>query len=466
MIENFLFWVLPFVFILGTAVVLHEFGHFIVAKVLGVRVETFSVGFGPRLFGRRFGTTDYRVSLIPLGGYVKLGGDESNASVEGAGESNIPERERFDLRPRWQKFLVMVAGPVMNILTALSIAFVWALANGVPVQIHSPTVERVRAGGAAEAAGLKPGDRIVSFNGIENPAWDRIQGDVSLSPEQPLPLTVEREGRRVDLTLKPAKETIEGESIGIMGLTPTYSGLKVLVGELTPDWPAAQAGLQAGDRLVSINGEPVRDSQGLIEQIQRFSKEPIRLTYERNGQPQEVTLTARVEGDRARIGVLPQDDPPYQQAGLLTAAGYSVRRNVEILRMTGEAFRQIYQGKRSAGESFSGPIGIARASKNAAQKLGWTGVFWMLWVLSLNLGILNLLPIPVLDGGAIFLLAVESVLGWLGVRMSMTVRERIQQVGFVFLLLLMGFVITNDLLKEYANIRRPAEPPPAAAPAK
>jgi len=251
-----------------------------------------------------------------------------------------------------------------------------------------------------------------------------------------------------------------------MGLTPTYAGLKVLVGDLTPGWPAEAAGLQAGDRLVAVNGEPVRDSQGLIEQVQRSKDGPIRLTYERNGQQHETVLTARVEGDRARIGVLPQDEPPYQQAGLLTAAGYAVRRNIEVLRMTGAAFGQIFKGQRSARESLSGPIGIARASKNAAQKLGWTGVFWMLWVLSLNLGILNLLPIPVLDGGAIFLLGVESVLSWVGVQMSMTLRERIQQVGFVFLLLLMGFVITNDILKEAANFNRADERPPAAAPAK
>src|SRR5918998_1935333 len=152
---------LAFIFILGAAVVLHEFGHFIVAKLFKMRVETFSVGFGPRLFGKRWGTTDYRVSLVPLGGYVKLGGDESNAAVEGAGQSDIPINERFDLRPRWQKFLVMVAGPTMNILTALTIAFVWALLNGVPVQINSPRVESVRPGGAAQAAGFRAGDRIV-----------------------------------------------------------------------------------------------------------------------------------------------------------------------------------------------------------------------------------------------------------------------------------------------------------------
>src|SRR5918998_1024650 len=146
---------LAFIFILGAAVVLHEFGHFIVAKLFKMRVETFSVGFGPRLFGRRFGTTDYRVSLIPLGGYVKLGGDESNAAVEGAGESDIPANERFDLRPRWQKFLVMVAGPTMNILTALAIVWAGAMIAGVPVSPASPTIRYVKPQGVGEAVGLR-----------------------------------------------------------------------------------------------------------------------------------------------------------------------------------------------------------------------------------------------------------------------------------------------------------------------
>jgi regulator of sigma E protease len=154
---------LPFIFILGTAVVLHEFGHFAVAKLLGMRVETFSVGFGPRLFGWRWGTTDYRLSLIPLGGYVKLGGDESNAAVEGAGESDIPLKERFDLRPRWQKFLVMVAGPTMNILTALAIVWAGAMIAGVPVSPASPVVRYTKPGGVAEAAGLRAGDRILAL---------------------------------------------------------------------------------------------------------------------------------------------------------------------------------------------------------------------------------------------------------------------------------------------------------------
>src|SRR2546421_5946050 len=154
--------ILAFIFILGAAVTLHEFGHFIVAKLLQMRVETFSFGFGPRLFGLKLGTTDYRISLVPLGGYVKLGGDESNAPIEGEGASDIPAGERFDLRPRWQRVLVALAGPVMNILTALTIPFAAALMYGVP-SMPAPVVSLVRQGGSADQAGLKPGDRIVAF---------------------------------------------------------------------------------------------------------------------------------------------------------------------------------------------------------------------------------------------------------------------------------------------------------------
>src|SRR3954451_10821974 len=152
---------LAFIFILGSAVVLHEFGHFIVAKLLGIRVETFSVGFGPRLFGKKMGHTDYRVSAIPLGGYVKLGGDESNAPIEGAGATDIPPEEMFNLRPRWQRILVALAGPVMNIITALAIPFAGAFVYGVPAT-PAPAVYDIQGVVAAEAAGLKQGDRIVS----------------------------------------------------------------------------------------------------------------------------------------------------------------------------------------------------------------------------------------------------------------------------------------------------------------
>src|SRR5438132_13977766 len=187
LLQSGIIGILAFIFILGAAVTLHEFAHFLVAKLLKIRVETFSFGFGKRLFGRKIGTTDYRISLIPLGGYVKLGGDESNAPIEGEGASDIPPHERFDLRPRWQRLLVAFAGPVMNVLTALAIPFAAGMIYGIPAT-PAPVVSSVIPGGAAQAAGLQPSDRIISFNGTANPNWDAISGDALLSPNEPLPM--------------------------------------------------------------------------------------------------------------------------------------------------------------------------------------------------------------------------------------------------------------------------------------
>src|SRR6185369_5576514 len=196
---SWLIGIFAFIFILGAAVVLHEFGHFLVAKLFKIRVETFSVGFGPRLFGKKWGQTDYRVSAIPLGGYVKLGGDESNAPLEGASAVDIPPEEMFNLRPRWQRVLVALAGPVMNIITAMAIPFTAAMMYGVPAT-PSAVVYYIQHGGAAEQAGLKENDRIISFNGTENPSWDIINGDALLSPGRPLPMVVNRNGAEVSLT--------------------------------------------------------------------------------------------------------------------------------------------------------------------------------------------------------------------------------------------------------------------------
>ncbi|HEX8919964.1 MAG TPA: RIP metalloprotease RseP [Pyrinomonadaceae bacterium] len=449
---------LAFIFILGAAVVIHEFGHFIVAKLLGIRVETFSVGFGPRIWGRKWGTTDYRLSAIPLGGYVKLGGDESNAPIEGEGASDIPLEEQFTLRPRWQKFLVAVAGPVMNILTALAIPFIGGLMYGVPVP-PAPVVKDIRQGGAAEAAGMRVGDRVVSFNGIENPKWDRIRGDVMLSPEKPLPITVVRDGQRVDLTLTPAKRVEGGEVMGDMGFHPDYGELPIVVAGVTPDSPAAQSGLQKDDRLISIGGETISSSQQVVDYIKEHPADPIQFVIERAGQRKEITATGRLPG--GKLGLSPSEELPREHVGFLGTARYAWDFNVEIMRLTGKALGQLFSGERSARNTVSGPLGIYDAASNAVNEGGWDGLFSMLGFLSLSLGVFNLLPIPVLDGGAIFLLLVEAILALGGWKLSMRVRERIQQVGFVMLLLLMGFVITNDLLKKVQ--RNPDENKPPAA---
>src|SRR5436309_1654706 len=250
LLQSGIIGILAFIFILGAAVTLHEFGHFLVAKLLKIRVETFSFGFGKRLFGRKIGTTDYRISLIPLGGYVKLGGDESNAPIEGEGASDSPPHERFDLRPRWQRILVAVAGPVMNILTALSIPFAGAMVYGVQVA-PPPVVRQILPGGAADVAGLKPGDRIVAFDGKPNPRWKTIADDALLSPGQPIPIEVDRSGERLNLTIKPTPHTEQGETAGFLDFLPDYGNVPIVVREVVPNSPAADAGLQVGDRIVA-----------------------------------------------------------------------------------------------------------------------------------------------------------------------------------------------------------------------
>jgi regulator of sigma E protease len=462
---TYLIGALAFIFILGAAVVLHEFGHFIVAKLLKIRVETFSVGFGPRLFGKRWGHTDYRVSAIPLGGYVKLGGDESNAPLEGAGAADIPPEEMFNLRPRWQRILVALAGPVMNILTALAIPLAGALMYGVPAT-PAPVVSYVVPGGAGEAAGLQPGDRIISFNGTESPKWDLIRGDALLSPGQPLPVVVERGGQRIALTIVPTPHTEDGETVGFLDFIPDYGGVPVVIRDVANGSPAAEAGLQIGDRIVAVNGQPVRSAEQVTQFIRDHKSQPITLTIDRHGERKEITASVRRLSDgRERLGIETAEDIPFRRAGLMAAANYAVQSNVEILRLTGKAVGQVFAGKRSARNTLSGPIGIYRAASRSVEKLGWDGLFSMLGFLSLNLGIFNLLPIPVLDGGAIFLLLIESGLALIGFSLSTAVRERIQQVGFVMVILLMVFVIANDVLKQF-SFGSGNNKPPATAPGK
>jgi regulator of sigma E protease len=458
--------VFSFIFVLGAAVVLHEFGHFLVAKLFKIRVETFSVGFGPRIFGFKKGDTDYRLSAIPLGGYVKLGGDESNAPLEGEGARDIPPEQMFNLRPRWQRILVALAGPVMNILTALAIPFAAALMYGVPAT-PSPVVSYVFRGGAAEAAGLTPGDRITSFNGTENPRWDLIRGDALLSPGQDLPVTIDRGGQSLKLSIKPTPRTEDGETAGTLDFIPDYGGLPVIIRDVSPNSPASEAGLQTSDRITAINGEKVKSAEQVTQYIRDHRGQPINLTLERNGREITVTTQSRRLADgRDRLGIETGEEIPFEHAGLGLAAGYAVRTNIEILRLTGKALGQLFTGQRSVRNTLSGPVGIYKAASTSVQRFGWGGLFQTLAFLSLNLGIFNLLPIPVLDGGAIFLLLVEGLLAIVGLSISTNVRERIQQVGFVMVILLMVFVITNDVLKTFTRSSSDEKPPPAAAPAK
>lgn len=457
---DFLTKALAFIFILGAAMTIHEFGHFIVARWLKIRVEIFSfVGLGPRVWGIKRGHTDYRISLIPLGAYVKLGGDESNASIEGGeGASDIPPEENFMLRPKWQKIAVSLGGPVANILTALAIPFAGALIGGVAATPpSSPVVLQVAANSAAQQAGFQPGDRIVNFQGQENPSWDDIEETALLLPKEPKPLNfvVERNGQRINLQATPKAFKIGREEIGELGLTPDYGpGYGVILANVVAGGAGARGGLQSGDKIISINDLPVRSSNQAT-QIIRASNDKLNIVIERQGQQMALTTPVdRVKDESSgqevgRLNVNLAGAGPIQKVGITGAARYAVDYNWRIMRLTGKALGQVFSGERSARNTVSGPIGIAQAAATAAEG-GIIAVIAMLGFLSLNLGVFNLLPIPVLDGGAIFIYLVEGFLGLFGIALTMKLRERIQAVGFVALLLLMGFVITNDVLKLFS----------------
>ena len=291
---DFLLVILAVIFVLGIAINIHEFGHFLVAKLFGMRVEAYSFfGLGPRIWGFKVGHTDYRISAIPLGAYVKLYGDEATAPLEGGDSTDekVPDSELYELRPRWQKFLVMLGGPFMNIVLALAIPFGGALMYGVPA-MPSPVVASVKEDGAAARAGIHVGDRIVAFDGNENPTWQRIDNDSKISPEKTIPIIVERNGSRVNLTITPTRIDVNGNSIGSLDLGPT----ELVVLSPQPGSPAETAGVQNGDKAISINGETVTDRDRFRQIIQESKGEPVTLTVIRNNQPTDIRVNAKDNG--------------------------------------------------------------------------------------------------------------------------------------------------------------------------
>ncbi|MFN3330265.1 MAG: RIP metalloprotease RseP, partial [Pyrinomonadaceae bacterium] len=422
--------ILAVIFVLGVAINIHEFGHFIIAKLFRMRVEAYSFfGLGPRIWGFKIGHTDYRISAIPLGAYVKLYGDEATASLEGgvSKEEEVPKHELYELRPRWQKFLVMIGGPLMNILLALAIPFIIALTYGVPSN-PAPIIGFVKPGGEAEKAGLKPGDRIVKFDGIENPTWRRIERDALLMPEKPIPITVEREGSRVDLFITPVKVVENGQAFGILDFEPDLGAEPVVVGRLEPSMPAAQSGLQVGDWVVSVNGKPVRNRQEMKKLINEAKDQPIRLSVVRNGERLEIETRAVQKDNDWLIGIGFNNNlsSARESVGILGALNFAWETNMEILRMTAKAFGQVSTGERSARDTVAGPIGIVQIIVQMVTSAGFLGLLSLLGIISLNLGIFNLLPIPLLDGGQIMMLGIEKVYSMFGKTMSMAIKERIQ----------------------------------------
>lgn len=445
------YYVLIPLIVLGIAVNIHEFGHFIIAKIFGMRVEAYSFfGLGPRLWGFRRGHTDYRISAIPLGAYVKLYGDESNAGLEGEDKETepVPESELYELRPRWQKLLVMLGGPFMNLVLAFSIPLGSALIQGIP-SMPAPIIGKVKADGPAATAGLQAGDRIVAFNGIENPTWRNVEVQSNVNPDQSLPLIVERNGQRMQMQVTPRREKIfAGTFIGLIDADPDVGAQPVLVGDVSENTPAQEAGLRTGDRIVAINGESVRDAAQTKEFVDKGKAAPISISVERDNQLMNLTATVRkLEDGTERLGFgFKRAEMPLEPATISTAVSYALTSNLETIKTTGSVLGQVFSGKRSVKDSgIGGPIGIFQQSAEATRLLGVEGFFLILAGISLSLGLFNLLPIPMLDGGQIMVLGIEKVMSWFGKTLSLVAKERIQLTGLAIVLLLMVTVIFFDV---------------------
>lgn len=443
-----------FVLVLGAMIVIHEFGHFIVAKFFGVRVDVFSVGFGKRLWGVKKGDTDYRVSLIPLGGYVKMAGENLD-------EQRTGDPYEFMSKPKWQRLCIAVAGPTMNILTALAIPAAMAMVHHeVPAYLDKPALVRaVEPNSPAEQAGLQPGDLIVKADGSTDPSWRDLEDTIAVNPDQQIPLTVKRDGETKQITLRVGSRALDQDKIG-------YSGLKanderIAVKDVTPGGPADAAGLKSDDNVVAVNGTRIEQSEygqlEIISAIRKSVDKPVSLTVRRGDSTVDIQATPRMIEGELRLGftqTITGREMVDQRLSLLAAIRYSVDENIRIIQLTKTALAQVFVGKRSARDTLTGPVGIAQIVGQAAQE-GSLQVIRLTAMLSLNLGIFNLLPIPVLDGGLIFMLLLESFLGIFGLPLSMRIKERMMQVGLVMLMLLMGFVIFNDISKRWVRSSAP-----------
>jgi regulator of sigma E protease len=431
--------VLAMAVVLGFMILIHEFGHYAVAKLLGVRVEVFSIGFGKRLLGFRRGDTDYRISAIPLGGYVKMSGE--NPMDE---RTNDPGE--FLSHPRWHRFLIAIAGPSMNILLAIGLlTVVYMVHYEYPAVLDEPAVVGwVLPDTPAAKAGIQIGDRITRLDGIENPTWKQVDPAEALSPNQPLDVVVERDGKFFEKTIVPEAYGInQMGSAGWVAKEPSFT-----VTDLEPSMPAEKAGIKVGDEILSVDGQPIPAVEALIETLKRTQGKPIQITVRRDGQEKTFTMQpvlTDIRGQserRYRVGL---GSLPMKVTTLPLGAAFrkSIEQNKEGSLLILELVQKMVQRKISI-RTVEGPIGIGRAAGEAATEKGWTPLMALTAAISLNLGIFNLLPIPILDGGVILLLFVESIIGR---DISLQIKERIYQAAFVFLVLFAVMVIYNDLAK-------------------
>jgi regulator of sigma E protease len=422
-----------FLFVLGVLIFVHELGHFLMARRLGVRVLTFSLGFGPKLLKFRRGDTLYAVSAVPLGGYVKMAGENPD-------EERTGRDDEFLSKTKWQRFLVYIMGPAMNLLLAVVVmAFVLYGGAEVPAyEQHPPVIGTVMKDSAAERGGLRSGDLVVSVEGRKVVTWEQFFVAIGTKANREIEVVVEREGRRETLRVTPSAAT--KYEVGDVGVLPE---MRPQIQEVTPGGPASRAGLRRGDVIVGVEGERNPSRDRLVERIRANKDKPITLTLLRDGARSDVQVVPQGNAGAAIIGVqLSPFELRMVEPGPLQAIQMSLARNWQWTKLIFQTLGGLFTRETSVRQ-LMGPVGIAELSGGAAE-LGWLPLFNLMAMISLNLGLLNLLPIPVLDGGHIFIMAIE---GLVRRDFSVRVKEKLLLAGFVVLMMLMATVIYNDLMR-------------------
>jgi regulator of sigma E protease len=424
---------LAFLFVLGVLVFVHELGHFLAARRVGVRVITFSLGFGPKILKFTRGDTEYCVSIIPLGGYVKMAGENPDDQ-----RSGLPDE--FLSKTKWQRFQVLIMGPVMNILLAVIVSAV-VLAQGAHVAAYrdeAPVVGVVERDSPAERSGLMAGDRILTVGSDRVDTWEDLLIRVATKANRSIVLTALRNGQNVTVTVTPEAEgRLE---VGRLGVLPANT--HPIVDSVIAGGPAEAAGLKAQDVVLTFDGEPMVFRSQLITAISESGGKEVEITVQRGEETVTVRATPVQRGSRGMMDMYLGDRVKSFTPGPIEAVKLSVEENIESSGLIFRTLGGLFTGETSVRQ-LQGPVGIAQLSGESAAE-GWIPLFSLMAMLSINLGILNLMPIPVLDGGHILILLLEGIARR---DFSRRVKEQMLLAGFVVLMMLMVTVIYNDLTR-------------------
>jgi regulator of sigma E protease len=426
---------LAFLFVLGVLVFVHEFGHYMMAKRLGIKVLTFSLGFGPKLLKYRWGDTEYCISAVPLGGYVKMAGENPDDPRTG-------RDDEFLSRNKWQRFQVLIMGPAMNLVLAVVLmAIVLMQGAQIPAFVDAPVVVgAVTAGSPAERAGIQPGDRITKVGSRTVNTWEEFSLIIGTRAKREVPVTFLRQGREMQVQVVPTSETrLEMGDIGVL------PNVHPRIAAMQKDGPATRAGLSVGDLIRAVNGQTIIFARDLSDVVKKYKGVATPIEIERGGKALTVSVVpeSRPElGGGTGIGISIEDALKIIQPGPLQAIGMSFQKNVQF---AGLIFQTVWGliTRETSPRQLMGPVAIAQLSGEYAAA-GWVALLTLMASISLNLGLINLLPIPVLDGGHIFIMAVE---GLARRDFSMRVKEKMLLAGFVLLVMLMVTVIYNDLTR-------------------